>query len=185
VFTSVLLAAMGCEEPNSLKGSITDSHDLAFDTVRLRLFTDQQAYELRYEKALEGGAQDIVAKLVFDVPEGGIVLDKAIDLLPLGGQVERITAKNDPFPGVERADVTFTAGGVDDGLRLLDRIGLLNREGIPDMADGGPGLQVGSEGPPPSQIVGESGLENNVNITTYTTHIRQNVVEPWQVMAIG
>jgi hypothetical protein len=115
VFTSVLLAAMGCEEPNSLKGSITDSHDLAFDTVRLRLFTDQQAYELRYEKALEGGAQDIVAKLVFDVPEGGIVLDKAIDLLPLGGQVERITAKNDPFPGVERADVTFTAGGVDDG----------------------------------------------------------------------
>ena len=115
VFMSVLLAAMGCEEPNSLTGSITDSHDLAFDTVRLRFFTDQQAYELRYEKALEGGAQDIVAKVVFDVPEGGIVLESAIDLLPLGGQVERITAKNDPFPGVERADVTFTAGGVDDG----------------------------------------------------------------------
>ena len=114
-FASVLLATMGCEEPNSLTGSITDSHDLAFDTVRLRLFTDQEAYELRYEKALEGGAQDIVAKVVFDVPAGGIVIDSAIDLLPLEGRVERITAKNDPFPGVERADVTFTAGGVDDG----------------------------------------------------------------------
>jgi hypothetical protein len=105
----------GCAEPNSLSGSITDSHDLSFDTVQLRLFTDQQAWELRYEKALDSGDQDIVAKVVLDVPEGGLVLDAPIDVLAEDGRIERITAKNDPFPSVEDADVTFTAGGVEDG----------------------------------------------------------------------
>ena len=105
----------GCAEPNSLSGSITDSHDLSFDTVQLRLFTDQQAWELRYEKALDSGDQDIVAKVVFDVPEGGLVLDAPIDVLAEDGRIERITAKNDPFPSVEDADATFTAGGVEDG----------------------------------------------------------------------
>jgi hypothetical protein len=105
----------GCAEPNTLTGSITDSHDLSFDTVQLRLFTDQQAYELRYEKALESGDQDIVAKVVFDVPEGGVVLDEQFDVLAEDGRVERITAKNDPFPSVEDADFIFTAGGVEDG----------------------------------------------------------------------
>jgi len=108
-------AGAGCAEPNTLTGSITDSHDLSFDTVQLRLFTDQQAYELRYEKALESGDQDIVAKVVFDVPEGGVVLDEQFDVLAEDGRVERITAKNDPFPSVEDADFTFTAGGVEDG----------------------------------------------------------------------
>lgn len=113
---SVVGSALGgCAEPNSLTGSITDSHDLTFDTVQLRLFTDQQAFELRYEKALDSGDQDIVAKLVLDVPEGGVELDAQLDVLALNGRVERITAKNDPFPAVERADLTFTAGGVDDG----------------------------------------------------------------------
>lgn len=115
VFIVAALAVVGCDEPNSLKGSITDSHDLSFDTVRLRLLTDQQAYELRYEKALERGDQDIVAKLVFDVPEGGVVLDDQFDVLVEDGRVERITARNDPFPSVEDADCTFTAGGVEDG----------------------------------------------------------------------
>ena len=117
--TSLLLLAtslvsLGCDEPNSLTGSITDSHDLGFDTVRLRLLTDQQAYELRYDKALAGGSQDIVAKVVFDVPADGVTVDDTLDLLSLSGQVERITAKNDPFPAVQRADLTFNTGGVDD-----------------------------------------------------------------------
>lgn len=114
-FVFVLGLGVGCAEPNSLGGSITDSHDLTFDSVRLRLLTDQQAFELRYEKALDSGDQDIVAKLVVDVPEGGLVLDEQLDVLALNGRVERITAKNDPFPTVERADLTFTAGGVEDG----------------------------------------------------------------------
>lgn len=110
-----LVVIAGCEGPNSLKGSITDSHDLSFDTVRLRLFTDQQAFELRYEKALDSGDQDIIAKVVFDVPEGGVVIDQPFDVLAEDGRVERITARNDPFPSVEDADFTFTAGGVEDG----------------------------------------------------------------------
>jgi len=114
---SVLLLGLGlgCAEPNRLTGSITDSHDLSFDSVRLRLLTDQQAWELRYEKTLDSGDLDVVAKLVADVPGGGLVLDEQLDVLALNGRIERITAKNDPFPAVERADLTFTAGGVDDG----------------------------------------------------------------------
>jgi hypothetical protein len=115
VVTLLVGLGIGCAEPNSLGGSITESHDLSFDTVRLRLLTDQQAFELRYEKALDSGDQDIVAKLVVDVPEGGLVLEEQLDVLALNGRVERITAKNDPFPAVERADLTFTAGGVEDG----------------------------------------------------------------------
>ena len=104
----------GCEEPNSLGGSITDSHDLSFDSVRLRLFTDQEAYELRYEKLLDSGDRDIVVKVIFDAPEGGITVGSAVDIVASDGNVERITAKNDPFPAVERADITFTSGGVED-----------------------------------------------------------------------
>lgn len=111
-----LTGAVGCDEANSLTGSISESHSLIFDSVELRLFTDQQTYELRYLLALEGGDdQDIVAKIVVDVPEGGMTLDDDIDIPANDGQVERITAKNDPFPGIEKALLTFTAGGIDDG----------------------------------------------------------------------
>ncbi len=109
------LLFVACQEPNSLTGSITDSHDLSFDSVQIRLLTDQDVYEVRYDKALDGGANDIVCKLVFDAPSSGITLDAQLDVIALDGRVERITAKNDPFPDIERADVTFTAGGTDDG----------------------------------------------------------------------
>jgi hypothetical protein len=112
---AMTMTTAGCDEPNTLSGSITDSHDLSFDSVRLRLFTDQDAYELRYEKLLDSGDNDIVAKVICDAPEGGITLNTAIDIIESNGNVERITARNDPFPGVERGDLTFTSGAVDDG----------------------------------------------------------------------
>lgn len=105
----------GCAEQTTLTGSIGSSHDLAFDDVTLRLFTDQGAYELKYLHALDGGGDDVVAKVVFDAPEGGVVLGDDIDLVGQNGVVERITAKNDPFPTMQTGTLTFTAGGVDDG----------------------------------------------------------------------
>jgi len=105
----------GCAGPDSLTGSIDQSHSLAFDTVGLRLFTDQNAYELKYEKALDSGDNDVVAKVVFDAPEGGVVLDQEITLVAGEAQVERITAKNDPFPGLDEGKISFSAGGVVDG----------------------------------------------------------------------
>lgn len=102
----------GCAEPNTLTGSIDQSHDLTFDSVELRLLTGQSVYELRYLLALEGGGDDVVAKLVFDQPEGGIKVGEQLDLLTLGAKVERITAANDPFPAeLDKANATFTAGG--------------------------------------------------------------------------
>lgn len=107
--------ATACAGPDSLTGSISESHDLGFDTVGLRLFTDQDAYELKYEKLLDSGDRDVVAKVVFDTPADGLVLDRDIDLPLNGGQVERITAANDPFPGLDTGRIVFSAGGVDDG----------------------------------------------------------------------
>lgn len=109
------LNAVGCAEPNSLSGSIDSSHDLTFDAVGLRLFTDQQAYELKYTKLLDSGDTDVVAKVVFDVPSESVALGTAIDLLNTNGKVERITAANDPFPELESGSITFTAGGADEG----------------------------------------------------------------------
>lgn len=117
LFVCCLIAAcfsIGCAEPNTLTGSIEQSHDLTFDSVSVRLLTDQQVYEIKYLLALEGGGDDVVAKVVFNQPTDGIVLDEQLDLLDLAGKVERITAANDPFPGgLEKANATFTAGGTE------------------------------------------------------------------------
>lgn len=110
-----LFGSVACGGQNTLSGSIADSHDLSFESVRLRLLTDQQVWELRYLAPLEGGGEDIVAKVVVDVPADGWSLGVAIDLLAHDGRVERITAQNDPFPDTERAEVTFFQGGVNDG----------------------------------------------------------------------
>jgi hypothetical protein len=113
-FPLAALVASGCAEPNTLTGSIDQSHDLSFETVQLQLLTGQGAYELKYLKALEGGGDDTVAKVVFDQPEGGVVVDEELDLVALNGRVERITAANDPFPAVlQKANATFAAGGND------------------------------------------------------------------------
>ena len=99
----------GCAADNTLTGSIGTSHDLTFDDVTLRIFGDQQAIELKYLHALEGGGDDIVAKVVFDEPDGRVDLDEDIDLVGHNGVVERITAKNDPFPAMQSGTLTFTA----------------------------------------------------------------------------
>ncbi len=106
-----------CAEPNTLTGSISQSHDLSFDAVELRLLSEQQVYELKYLKALEGGGEDDkVAKVVFDQPEGGVVVGAELDLLSLSGSVQRTTAANDPFPtGLTTAIAVFAAGGNEAG----------------------------------------------------------------------
>ncbi len=111
---SMVASSLGCSEPNTLSGSISQSHDLSFDAVQLQLLSQQQAYELKYTKALDSGDDDVVAKVVFDRPAAGVTAEEELDLLALGGIVERVTAANDTFPaGLERANVTFTSGGND------------------------------------------------------------------------
>lgn len=115
VFIGSLFAA-SCAEPNTLEGSISQSHDLTFDTVSVRLLSQQKVYEIKYLKALDSGDDDVVAKVVFNQPDGGAEADAALDLLELEGKVERITAANDPFPdGLDKANAVFTSGGNDDG----------------------------------------------------------------------
>lgn len=112
LFTVAALAA-GCPPPpNFLDGSIKQSHDLTFDTVELRLLTDQRVFQLSYFKNLEknnpAAGVDTVVKLTFNEPAGGVTVDKEIDLLAAetAGRVERVTAANDTFPA------SFTSGTV-------------------------------------------------------------------------
>lgn len=112
----IALFVAGCPASNTLTGSISQSHDLSFDTVALKLLTGQLAYELKYLLPLEGGGEDVVAKIVFNQPAGGVVVDQEIDLVAVAGRVERVTAANDPFPaGLTTAQATFSVGGNEGG----------------------------------------------------------------------
>jgi hypothetical protein len=114
VVVVVGLGGVGCAQPNSLSGSIDSSHDLTFDAVGLRLLTDQEVYELKYTKLLDSGDTDVVAKVVFDKP-ASITLGTAVDLAASNGEVERITAANDPFPELESGSITFATGAAEAG----------------------------------------------------------------------
>ena len=84
--------------------------------MQLRYISDQGTYDLQYLKELEaGGDDDIVAKIAFTEPEGGVKLDSAIDLLDeaIDGVVQRNTAAgtSDGFPDeLTKGTITFTKG---------------------------------------------------------------------------
>lgn len=113
----VLLLAVGCgRPPNSLDGSIGASVDLAFDRVELRHFPSQERVQLDYLKDLEGGnIPDVVAKVVVGVPAGGFVIGEAHALDPASDVVERVVAKGDAYPDLERGQITFDEGGAAAG----------------------------------------------------------------------
>lgn len=99
----------GCPPPpNFLDGSVKTSHDLSFDSDELRFLSDQKTFQLSYFKLLDpkkpSGDVDVVVKVTFNAPAGGVVVDKAIDLNDpaIKGKVERVTSKNDPFPDTMR-----------------------------------------------------------------------------------
>lgn len=110
VATALVFATACPPPPNFLDGSVKESHDLTFDTVEVRFFPEQERFEIAYFKQLsEDGSTgvDTVAKLVFSQPEGGVVVARAIPLDPAADIMERITAADDPFPGLREGEVTF------------------------------------------------------------------------------
>ena len=120
-----LAVSTGCPAPpNLLDGSIKTSHDLTFDTVELRYIPDQTVYQLSYFRSLdeEGTGADTVAKITFNEPAGGVVVEQPIDITAAeaDGRVERVTAADDPFPAdLDTGTVTFltapVVGEVVDG----------------------------------------------------------------------
>lgn len=108
--------ASGClQEPNRLEGSIGSSVSLEFDHTRLVRYIDSLTFQLEYLRALEGGGDDVVAKIVFDEPAGGVAVDKPIDLVSQDGVVERIVAAGDAFPLMDTGTLTFEQGGQEPG----------------------------------------------------------------------
>lgn len=112
VTAGLLLLAAACPPPaNFLDGSIKESHDLSFDTVEVRFFPEQTMFEIAYFKELADDGStgvDTVAKLVFTQPGSGVVVDEAITLDPAVDVMQRITAADDPFPGLREGEVTFS-----------------------------------------------------------------------------
>jgi hypothetical protein len=107
----VLVAAACGDPPNHLEGSISSNVSLEFDHTRLIRYQDL-SLQLEYLKTLEGGGgDDVVVKIVFDTPEGGVVAGEAIDLKAHDGVVERIVAEGDAFPPFDTGNITFDEGG--------------------------------------------------------------------------
>lgn len=104
----VTVAACG-DPPNHLEGSISSNVSLDFDETRLIRYPDL-AVQLEYLKVIETGS-DVVAKIVFDTPEGGVKAGEPIDLLEHDGVVERIVAAGDTFPAMDTGTLTFDEGG--------------------------------------------------------------------------
>ena len=114
-------AVAGCADPpNHLEGSIDSSVSLVFDSTRMIRYSSL-AIQLEYSKELEGSTTpDIIAKIVFDSPEGGVTEGSAIDLLEQNGIVERIVAEGDSFPPLDQGQLTFETGGNDPGPAVGD-----------------------------------------------------------------
>ena len=120
--TTVLLGAgadCGATGANSLDGSISESHDLAFDTVELRRY-ESGAIQLDYLHELESGDVEVTAKIVFDAPEGGIVTGEEIDLVAHNGVAQRAHSDGQSFPAIESGALTFTSGGEELGAAAGD-----------------------------------------------------------------
>lgn len=109
-------AVVACgDPPNHLEGSISSNVSLDFDRTRLIRYASL-SMQLEYLKALEGGGgDDVVAKLVFDTPEGGVKNGEPIDLVAEDGVVERIVAEGDAFPPMDTGQLTFDLGGNEPG----------------------------------------------------------------------
>lgn len=113
------LAACG-DPPNHLEGSIASNVSLDFDYTRLVRYEDLSV-QLEYLKELEGAEDDaaaqhdVVVKIVFDTPEGGIVNGEAIDLKEHDGVVERVVAAGDTLPPYDVGNITFDEGGNEPG----------------------------------------------------------------------
>ena len=69
-----LLQTACAPEPNSLEGSIRANFDLDFDETRL-VRINGGTFQLEYLLTLESGGQNVICKIVFDDPEGGVVLE--------------------------------------------------------------------------------------------------------------
>jgi hypothetical protein len=100
------LLCAGCEEePNLLEGSVSQNFDLDFDDVRfVRINGD--TYQLEYLLTLESGGQNVICKIVFDEPEGGIPLETDVDIVANNGIIERIAGDGD-FPLPDSAIIRF------------------------------------------------------------------------------
>lgn len=114
VLFAALAFAPGCgDPPNSLRGSIGSSHDLTFDSTRLIRYETLEV-QLEYLKELEGGGHDVVVKVVFTTPAGGIPPGEEIDLVENDGIDARVFVAGDAFP-LDRGTILFEEGGNEPG----------------------------------------------------------------------
>ena len=120
LFTSLVVGAAECgEEPNSLDGSVTVS--LEFDRTRmLRGKEPTHTIQLEYIKDLDAG-EDVVAKIVFDTPDGGFDPDVEYDLKKNNAIVERVTKEKDNFGELTEGIIVFFEGGNANGKKAVGR----------------------------------------------------------------
>ena len=112
----VIPALSGCPSGgDTLEGSMSESFDLAFDRTQLRRINGV-TIQLQYLRDIEGSTiPDVVCKIVFDTPAGGIPEGEAIDIITNNGIIERVAVGGEDFPAPELANITFDSGGNEPG----------------------------------------------------------------------
>lgn len=116
---ALALAACAGDPENTLDGSV--GVDLDFDRVSLRLIASD--LEIRYLRSVEGGDEEVTAKLVVDVSGVTLAADLEMALTPDNAVVDRVVKDGSTFPALEMGTLVVNDGG-DVGEALDGRFGV-------------------------------------------------------------
>lgn len=115
VAASCLVAATaGCDKTgdNYLEGSVTDSYNMGFDKVRVRLFPS--ALSIEYVKNSDNG-EKLPLKVTINYPEGEIAAGRDYNLLTEGSIARGAGYDSSPLPTLESGTVHLDSFSGADG----------------------------------------------------------------------
>jgi hypothetical protein len=111
------LASCDREDDNYLDGSLTESYDLGFDKVRVRLYPS----ELSIEYVNNGSQGEQVAlRVTVDTNDAALADDTIYDL-STQGSITQGDGYGSPLPELESGDLTLTSYSGADGSKAKGR----------------------------------------------------------------
>jgi len=102
---AVFAAAASCdkESDNYLDGSLTESYDLDFDDVRIRLYTDELSIEYVAQKSQ---GEQVALRVTVDANEVQLAAGTIYDL-KTQGSITQGAGYGSPLPDLESGDLTL------------------------------------------------------------------------------
>ena len=112
----LLAAAVGCDEQgdNYLDGSLTESYDLGFDSVRIRLYPSELSIEYVANKSQ---GEQIALRVTLDNNEAPLAAGTIYDLT-VHGTITQGDGLGSPLPDLESGDLTLSKYAGTDGSKV-------------------------------------------------------------------